>query len=144
MLFRSEELILLNPMAYMYHVRYADIMYTMGTTDKGTNHETIRTSRKYYAHSLELKPNDNLRALYGLLLCCAALATAGKGKSARERDNAELVAFAKAGLEHIFTAFMSVARTRPRGDRSRASTPPAPTRARSFANPPAHSGSSCS
>ena len=48
--FCIEELILLNPMAYMYHLRYADIMYTIGTTEKGSNHETIRTARKCVYH----------------------------------------------------------------------------------------------
>jgi len=30
-----EELILINPMSYIYHVRYAEILLTMGGTEKG-------------------------------------------------------------------------------------------------------------
>ena len=32
-----EELLLLNPMAYMYHIRYAEILYTMGSGERGGN-----------------------------------------------------------------------------------------------------------
>jgi len=67
-----EELILINPMAYIYHLRYAEILLTIGGVEKGGNAEMVRTARKYFAHALELKPQKNLRALYGLLLCCAA------------------------------------------------------------------------
>jgi len=70
--FCMEELLLLNPMAYIHHLRYAEILLTLGGVDKGGNADLVRTARKYFAHSLDLKPRGNLRALYGLLLCCAA------------------------------------------------------------------------
>jgi len=66
--FCMEELILLNPMAHMYHVRYGEILYTLGAPERGGNAELVRTARKYFAHALELKPKGNLRALYGLLI----------------------------------------------------------------------------
>ena len=65
--FCIEELILVNPMAYMYHIRYAEILYTLGCGDKGTP-EQLRSARKYFAHALELNPQGNTRALFGLLL----------------------------------------------------------------------------
>ena len=37
-----EELLLLNPMAYMYHIRYAEILYTMGSGERGGNAELVR------------------------------------------------------------------------------------------------------
>eukprot|EP00316_Scyphosphaera_apsteinii_P024549 CAMPEP_0119336922 /NCGR_PEP_ID=MMETSP1333-20130426/92931_1 /TAXON_ID=418940 /ORGANISM="Scyphosphaera apsteinii, Strain RCC1455" /LENGTH=316 /DNA_ID=CAMNT_0007347857 /DNA_START=23 /DNA_END=973 /DNA_ORIENTATION=+ len=92
--FCMEELILLNPMAYIYHVRYGEILFTIGSAERGGNAEVVRTARKYFAHALELKPQGNLRALYGLLLCCAAT---GKGSKARG-DAAELAAFAQQTL----------------------------------------------
>ncbi|KAL3926856.1 MAG: hypothetical protein SGPRY_003103 [Prymnesium sp.] len=71
--FCMEELIMINPMSYLYHLRYAEIMYTIGSSDKGGGTEQLRIARKYYAHSLDLKPSNNLRAVYGLLLTSAAL-----------------------------------------------------------------------
>ena len=93
--FCIEELILVNPMAYMYHIRYAEILYTLGCGDKGTP-EQLRSARKYFAHALELNPQGNTRALFGLLLCCAALS--GSKKGAKERDTSELVPFVHAKL----------------------------------------------
>mgnify|MGYP006266990091 FL=1 len=82
-------------MAYMYHIRYAEILYTLGCGDKGTP-EQLRSARKYFAHALELNPQGNTRALFGLLLCCAALS--GSKKGAKERDTSELVPFVHAKL----------------------------------------------
>ena len=33
--FCMEELILINPMSYIYHIRYAEILLTMGGVEKG-------------------------------------------------------------------------------------------------------------
>lgn len=60
--FCVEELLLLRPEHYALHLQYADLLYTQG------GQANLRVARKYYAQSLELKP-DNARALYGLLLC---------------------------------------------------------------------------
>ncbi len=78
--FCMEELLLLNPMAYIYHVRYGEILFTMGAAERGGNDEHVRTARKNYAHALELKPTANLRALYGLVICCATLPKGTKGR----------------------------------------------------------------
>lgn len=105
-MFCMEELLLVNPMAYMYHLRYAELLYTVGcgTGAKGGGVEQLRLSRKYFAHSLELKPQHNLRALYGLLLCCAAMGGAKGGKAAKESGTAELLAFVQPALQEEYAA----------------------------------------
>ena len=62
-----------------------------GCGQRGGSHDQLLTARKYFAHSLELNPHANTRALFGLLLCCAALS--GSKKGAKERDAADLVPF---------------------------------------------------
>lgn len=57
--FALEELILLAPENYVYYTKYAEVQYTLGAMD---------VARAYFAQALELKPTNNLRALYGLVL----------------------------------------------------------------------------
>jgi len=61
--FCVEELILLVPEHYIYHLQYADLLYTIG------GKANIEMARQYYSQSLELKSENNLRALYGIILC---------------------------------------------------------------------------
>ena len=49
---------------------------------------------EHFAHALELKPAHNLRALYGLLLCCAATS----GGKASKASPAELLAFVQPAI----------------------------------------------
>lgn len=91
--FCIEELVLINPMAYIYHIRAGEITYTMGMASNGGSHDLLLTARKYFAHALELKPEGCLRALYGILLVCAAIGNSTKGKGTKV-DTAEL-------LQHI-------------------------------------------
>lgn len=65
--FCMEEVLLHNPHSHLIHQRLAEIRYTMGGMD---NMEVART---YYTQALKLNPN-NLRALYGLYLCCCSIA----------------------------------------------------------------------
>lgn len=58
-----EELLLLAPTNLTCHLRYADILYTIGTI------QDIAVAQKYYAHALEVSQGSCLRALYGLCLC---------------------------------------------------------------------------
>jgi tetratricopeptide (TPR) repeat protein len=67
--FASEELLLMMPESFLYHLQYAEIVYSLG----GKTNHTL--ARQYYAQSLELKPDNNLRALYGLMLCLSATAS---------------------------------------------------------------------
>ena len=57
--FCYEELILSKPFHHLYHLKYAEILYTLGD---------FLAARKYYAKSLELNPDNNMRALWGLLM----------------------------------------------------------------------------
>uniref|UniRef100_A0A7S2NJY0 ER membrane protein complex subunit 2 n=1 Tax=Haptolina brevifila TaxID=156173 RepID=A0A7S2NJY0_9EUKA len=99
--FCIEELVLINPMNYIYHLRAGDLVYTMGMSQHHGSHDQLLTARKYYAHALELKPGC-LRALYGILLVCAALGTSTKGKGTKV-DTAELQEFATAQLTRTYS-----------------------------------------
>ena len=81
--FCIEELILINPMNYVYHLRAGEITYTQGIAERGS-HDQLLTARKYFAHALELKPGC-LRAIYGILLVCSAIGNSTKGKGSKVR-----------------------------------------------------------
>jgi len=99
--FAIEELILINPMSYIYHIRAGEVTYTMGVASNGGSHDQLLTARKYFAHALELKP-DCLRALYGILLVCAALGSSTKGKGTKV-DTGELLAHIQPLLLKCYT-----------------------------------------
>ncbi|KAM7364035.1 ER membrane protein complex subunit 2-like isoform 1-T2 [Cochliomyia hominivorax] len=65
--FCMEEVLLHNPHSHLIHQRLAEIRYTMGGM------ENIEVARTYYSQAYKLNPN-NLRALYGLYLCCSSIA----------------------------------------------------------------------
>lgn len=79
--FCLEELILTHPHNHLYHQRYAEIHYTIGSAD------SLELSRKYFAQALKLDPN-NIRALYGLFLCASNQNAAPKGAVKVKRTNA--------------------------------------------------------
>lgn len=58
--FCFEELITAAPHNYLNHLKYAEVLYTMGGA------ENVRNSRKYFAAAVDLTGGDSLRALYGL------------------------------------------------------------------------------
>lgn len=64
--FCVEELILIQPENYLYHLQYAELNYSLG----GNQNYTL--AKQYYAQALELKPG-NPRAMCGLLLSLRAL-----------------------------------------------------------------------
>jgi len=87
--FCIEELILLVPENYLYHLEYAEVLYTAGSkTD-------FDIARKYFAQSLELKPDNNLRALYGLAMCLRAQG------STKDKD----IAFYQHTVEKILSVY---------------------------------------
>uniref|UniRef100_A0A0K8TQ66 ER membrane protein complex subunit 2 n=1 Tax=Tabanus bromius TaxID=304241 RepID=A0A0K8TQ66_TABBR len=61
--FCMEEVLLHNPHSHLIHQRLAEIRYTMGGA------ENIEIAKSYFAQAIKLNSN-NLRALYGLYLCC--------------------------------------------------------------------------
>lgn len=79
--FCMEELLLHNPHSHLIHQRLADIRYTMGGM------ENIEMAKTHYCKAAKLNVN-NLRALYGLFLCCGHIsnskAVVGKWKDAQK------------------------------------------------------------
>lgn len=68
-LYCQEEVVLGDPHNYQNHNRYADLLYTLG------GEANVRCSRRHFAYSLELSPENNLRATYGLALSCYSLSS---------------------------------------------------------------------
>lgn len=100
--FCMEELILINPMNYIYHIRAGEICYTLGTAAHGGSHDQLLTARKYFAHTLELKPEANLRALYGMLLACSVMGNSTKGKGTKV-DVQDVLGYVSAQLTKCYT-----------------------------------------
>lgn len=76
--FALEELLLLSPENHTYHTKYADVQLSLGR---------VPTARQHYAQSLELKPANNLRALYGLVACLQRTGAQG-GAQAQNQSQA--------------------------------------------------------
>ncbi|XP_055324291.1 ER membrane protein complex subunit 2-A-like [Sitodiplosis mosellana] len=81
--FCMEELLLHNPHSHLYHQRLAEIRYTMGGL------ENIELAKTYYSQAVKLNPN-NLRALYGLYLCCNQIS--GSRSTVNKRKDAQKLA----------------------------------------------------
>lgn len=75
--FCMEEVLLHNPHSHLIHQRLADIRYTMGGLDN------IEIAKSYYCQAVKLN-NNNLRALYGLFLCCGHIANSKATLSKRK------------------------------------------------------------
>ncbi|CAI7782929.1 unnamed protein product, partial [Closterium sp. NIES-54] len=70
--FCYEELLLSAPVNPIYHVTYAEILYSIGGA------ENYRQAVSHYAAATEYSGGTNLRALYGTCMASAALRSAGK------------------------------------------------------------------
>ena len=77
--FCMEELMLCHPHNHLYHQRYAEIHFTIGSM------ESMEKAKKYFAQALKLDPN-NVRALYGMFLSATNL-VAGKSASTTKKKN---------------------------------------------------------
>mmetsp|Transcript_21003 Transcript_21003/g.32918 ORF Transcript_21003/g.32918 Transcript_21003/m.32918 type:complete len:311 (+) Transcript_21003:52-984(+) len=71
-----EDVVMLQPISYVNHLKLAEVLYTL---------DDYALARKYYAQSLELNPEKNPRAAFGMVLCTTAI-QAPKGKSAGKVD----------------------------------------------------------
>lgn len=91
--FCYEELILCQPTVPLYHLAYADVLYTLGGL------ENLQAAKKYYAATIDLTGGKNTRALYGVCLCTVALGQLAKGRNKEEKDGSELQSLAAAALE---------------------------------------------
>ncbi|XP_055697873.1 ER membrane protein complex subunit 2-like [Phlebotomus papatasi] len=79
--FCMEEVLLHNPHSHLIHQRLGEIRYTMGGI------ENIEIAKSYYSQAIKLN-SYNIRALYGLYLCCGHIsnskATLSKRKDAQK------------------------------------------------------------
>ncbi|KAH7637180.1 ER membrane protein complex subunit 2 [Dermatophagoides farinae] len=98
--FCVEELILSNPHNHLYHERYADIQYTIGTGD------SLELARSYYAQATKLKPSS-LHALYGLILSSNALATSPKTTASKKKEYILLAQWASNQISNIYKKNLS-------------------------------------
>ncbi|KAJ6223598.1 hypothetical protein RDWZM_002143 [Blomia tropicalis] len=93
--FCLEELILTSPHNHLYHERYAEIQYTIGTND------ALELSRAYFAQAVRLKSNS-LRALYGLILASNALAILPKTSVQKKKEYQKTSTWASDQLTNIY------------------------------------------
>ncbi|KAE8729691.1 putative 40S ribosomal protein S3a [Hibiscus syriacus] len=91
--FCYEELILSQPTVPLYHLAYADVLYTLGGL------ENLQTAKKYYASTIDLTGGKNTRALFGICLCTSAIAQASKGRNKEDKESPELQSLAVTALE---------------------------------------------
>ncbi|XP_057976526.1 uncharacterized protein LOC131163791 isoform X2 [Malania oleifera] len=91
--FCYEELILSQPTIPLYHLAYADVLYTIGGL------ENLQTAKKYYASTVDLTGGKNTRALFGICLCTAAIGQLSKGRNKEDKESSELQSLAVAALE---------------------------------------------
>jgi len=89
--FCYEELILAHPTIPLYHIAYAEVLYTMGGL------ENLQTAKKYYASTIQLTGGKNTRALFGVCLCTSAINQLTKGRN-KEEDGSELQSLAAEAL----------------------------------------------
>ncbi|XP_018784442.1 PREDICTED: ER membrane protein complex subunit 2-like [Bactrocera latifrons] len=93
--FCMEELLLHNPHSHLIHQRIAEIRYTMGGM------ENVEIARIYYSQALKLNLN-NLRALYGLYLCCSYITNSrALGSKRKEAQKMAQWALESAGVRTI-------------------------------------------
>ncbi|TYI57635.1 hypothetical protein E1A91_D11G295500v1 [Gossypium mustelinum] len=91
--FCYEELLLSHPTVPLYHLTYADVLYTLGGL------ENLQTAKKYYASTIDLTGGKNTRALLGICLCTSAIARLSKGRSKEDKESPELQSLAAKVLE---------------------------------------------
>ncbi|KAF2287815.1 hypothetical protein GH714_002816 [Hevea brasiliensis] len=91
--FCYEELILSQPTVPLYHLAYADVLYTLGGL------ENLQAAKKYYSSTIDLTGGKNTRALFGICLCTSAIAQLTKGRNKEDKDSPDLQSLATAALE---------------------------------------------
>lgn len=97
--FCMEELILSHPHNHLYHQRFAEIQFTIGTP------ESMEKAKKYFAQALKLDPN-NVRALYGLFLSASSTAQ-GKADVKKKNSNLNLSQWTAGQIMDMFNVQLS-------------------------------------
>ena len=95
--FCIEELILTNPNNHLYFQKYAEIQYTINTTE---SHELARS---YFSQALKLN-QGNVRALFGLYLSSSSLSTASKLPSPKRKENYKTATWALSQINKLYTS----------------------------------------
>lgn len=93
--FCLEELVLAAPHEQKRHLRYAEVLYTMGGA------ENVLAAKRYFAAAVELGGGHGARALYGLAACAQALRGAGN-KHARSAEEAKLFSLAANRIKTLY------------------------------------------
>eukprot|EP00741_Cyanophora_paradoxa_P003840 tig00000718_g3734.t1 len=99
--FCFEELILSAPQNSTFHLKYAEVLFTIGGL------ENFKMARKYYIHSMRLAGTMSLRCLYGCLMATVAVAAALRGKSkesAEVRENADVEEWVRRQLLETYSS----------------------------------------
>ncbi|XP_028784500.1 ER membrane protein complex subunit 2-like [Neltuma alba] len=91
--FCYEELIISQPTVPLFHLAYADVLYTLGGL------ENLQTAKKYYASAIDLTGGKNTRALFGICLCTSAIVQLTRGKSKEDKDKSQVQSLAAKVLE---------------------------------------------
>ncbi|KAK6804818.1 hypothetical protein RDI58_002602 [Solanum bulbocastanum] len=91
--FCYEELILSQPTVPLYHLAYADVLYTLGGL------ENLQTAKKYYASTIALTGGKSTRALFGICLCTSAIGQLTKGRNKEDKESPELQSLSAMALE---------------------------------------------
>ncbi|KAK4424694.1 ER membrane protein complex subunit [Sesamum alatum] len=94
--FCYEELILSQPTVPLYHLAYADVLYTLGGL------ENLHAAKKYYAATIDLTGGKNTRALFGICLCTAAIGQLTKGRNKEDKESLELQSLSALALEKVY------------------------------------------
>ncbi|CAG0888742.1 unnamed protein product [Cyprideis torosa] len=94
--FCIEELILSNPHNHLYYQRYAEIRYTQGGM------ENLELAKSYFSQTVKLN-SGNVRALYGLILTSAQLASSPKTQAVKKAEYLRLAAWARERLQAIYS-----------------------------------------
>ncbi|CAA0838867.1 Protein prenylyltransferase superfamily protein [Striga hermonthica] len=94
--FCYEELILSQPTIPLYHLAYADLLYTLGGL------ENLHAAKKYYAAAIDLTGGKNVRALLGICLCVSAISQLAKGRNKEDKESSELQSLSTKALEKIY------------------------------------------
>ncbi|KAL3843989.1 hypothetical protein ACJIZ3_001392 [Penstemon smallii] len=88
-----EELILAQPTIPLYHLTYADVLYTLGGL------ENLHAAKKYYAATIDLTGGKNMRALFGICLCVSGIGQLTKGRNKEDKESPELQTLSALVLE---------------------------------------------
>ncbi|KAK6156614.1 hypothetical protein DH2020_010862 [Rehmannia glutinosa] len=94
--FCYEELILSQPTIPLYHLAYADVLYTLGGL------ENLHAAKKYYAATIDLTGGKNIRALFGICLCASAIGQLAKGRNKEDKESSELQSLSAVALEKLY------------------------------------------